>query len=138
MRFTVLGSVEHTQVLAGYGTDNAQINGGAQIGPVKIGGDWSQSSISAGFNPGGDGVFGTSDDTRIGSGPANIIGSIASIQIKGGIVGTGSGGDHYGFVAGQIGKFTTGRFKAPLTGSATPDVTEVGGFTGDVTVREIV
>ena len=66
---------------------------------------------------------------------------IASIAIKGVVVGTEAGGDHFDFVSPVIGSFKSLRFTAPLTNNALPgailDVIQLSPITGDVTIREI-
>lgn len=49
---TIGGSVTHTQVLVGFGLNNAPVNGGVQLGAVSVGGNWSRSSIAVGHTAG--------------------------------------------------------------------------------------
>src|SRR5439155_857241 len=44
---TVGGRVEFANILAGYQTDMGSVNGDAQIGAVKVGGDWVASNLVA-------------------------------------------------------------------------------------------
>ena len=132
------GSVERTSILAGFDVDLNPQNGDAQIGTIKVGGDWIASSASAGVTAGGDG-FGNANDTLIAGGGA-IVAPIAAIQIGGIVIGTAGAGDHFGFVAEQIGSFKSFGFTAPLHAGPPPppaDVIELSRATGDVTIREV-
>jgi hypothetical protein len=132
---SVRGHVEFAQILAGFGVDLDALNGDAQIGAIKVGGDWIASSASAGVTAGGDG-FGNANDALIAGG-GNIVARIAAIQIGGVATGTAGAGDHFGFVAGQIGSFKSLGFTAPLTASAQKEVIELSPATGDVSIREV-
>jgi hypothetical protein len=129
------GRVEHAQIAAGYtlvaGALSA-VNGNAQIGSVKVGGDWAASDLIAGIvDTDGDG-FGDDDDAVIGGGVS--IAKIAAILIKGVVTG-----DHtsarFGFTSHTIGFFQALGFKAAFSGGA--DIIELAPITGDVTIREI-
>ena len=125
------------QILGGYLQNFAgpvPFNGNASIGPVKVGGDWIASSISAGVRDGGAPGFGTPGDTIIAG--ATLISRIASISIKGAVIGTAADGDHFGFTAQQIGSFKAGPFKAALT-AGTDAAIELSPHTGDVAIREV-
>jgi hypothetical protein len=134
---TVGGRVESTLILVGYSGSLGQ-NADAQIGAVKIGGDWISSSLIVGASPGGDGLFGTADDAKLSGSVKDDapISRVASVAIKGLVIGSGASGDHFGFVAEQIGSFRCLGFTAPL--SAGTDFIELSPITGDVTIREIV
>ena len=84
-------------------------NADAQIGPVIVGGDWIASSMAAGATAGADGFFGNNDDTKMsGVGVKDmptVSSKITSIVIGGQVLGSAAGGDHYGFVAENIGSF---------------------------------
>jgi hypothetical protein len=144
-KITISGNIEQAEILAGFdfslmsGTPHAA-DGNAQIGAVKVGGDWIASNISAGVDSNGNG-FGNANDSVIdmpsGAATDAIVAKIASIMIGGTVTGTASSGDHFGFVAQQIGAFTAGGFTAPLT-SATDAPIDLSFGTGhDVTLREI-
>jgi hypothetical protein len=119
------------KILAGFGPDDADdagSNGNASIGAVKVGRDWSASSISAGINAGdaglgirGFGINPTVIDNPPGAATDAIVARIASITIKGTVVGAPGFQFQTGFVAQQIGSFKAGAFTAPLTAAATPD-----------------
>jgi hypothetical protein len=134
------GSVEHARILGGYSVALQPINGNASIGPVSVGGDWVASDLTAGVRDDAttmlDNYFGDGDDQLIGSDTDALIARISSITIKGTVVGTGASGDHFGFVAQQIGKFKSLGFTATLT-SGTDAPIELSIVTGDVTVREV-
>jgi hypothetical protein len=57
------------------------------------------------------------------------------VKIVGDVIGTAAAGDHFGFVAQQIGAFKAGGFTAPLTSGL--DVIELSPTTGDVTIHEV-
>lgn len=137
-KISIGGRVENARILAGY---DYQIpgagNGNAQIGPVKVGGDWVGSSIVAGVKDTNSDGFGNSDDSILGA-VANSIAKIATITIGGTVFGTPGGGDHFGFVSHAIGKFKAGAFTAALRAGAPPDVIALSLLTGDTTLREIV
>jgi hypothetical protein len=136
---TVGGRVEEARFRAGYDTDLSAVNGTASIGAVQVGGDWLASILSAGVKPGTDGVFGTADDEVINNTSDAIMAKIASIKIKGAVVGTDpsvSDTDHFGFIAQQIGSFKSLGVAAHLT-SATDPAIELSPTTIDVTVREV-
>lgn len=139
-KISVGGRVDRTLILAGYSVDveadntaAAAVNANAQIGSVRVGGDWLASSIAAGVVDTGNNGFGNADDTVIGGSASTA--KIASITIRGVVSGTATSGDHFGFVSHQISAFTSLGFRAPL--SAGTNVIELSSITGDVTVREV-
>ncbi len=142
-RVTVRGRVEFANILAGYSIVLNPLNGDAQIGAVKVGGDWAASNLVAGVMNTGSGntKFGDGNDASIGAGNAGIVAKIASITIKGQVFGTPdalSSTDHFGFVAQQIGAFKAGGLTAVLHATAPPlDVLELTPITGDVSLREV-
>ena len=131
---------------------NADIRGGssvgasnpdAQIGTVKVKGDWTASSLSAGVLPGVHG-FGTAADapiTQAGE-PDAFFSKIASITIGGNVEGTAGGTDRFGFVAQEIGALRIHGVAVKLTAGRSNDtsVTDPAhllGTTGDVVVHEV-
>jgi hypothetical protein len=136
-KITVGGRVERAQILAGYGTAGTPnaVDADVSVGPVSVGSDWIASNLVAGVEDGTDNLFGTADDTLIAGGLSNVVARIAKVTIKGVVVGTVGTGDHFGFVAQQIGTFKAGSFLASLTGG--PDVIELSPITGDLTLREV-
>jgi hypothetical protein len=143
---SVAGRVEFANVLAGYSaivTITGE-NPDAQIGPVKVGGDWIASSLVAGVQddatPDHDSFFGDDDDQKItvGIDQPGVFSKIASILIKGIALGTFSVGNHFGFVAEQIGSFKIGTTRFTLIGGARNDIAGLPiGITGDLRVREV-
>jgi|GEM_PF-1043655 len=133
---TVLGSVENAAILGGDLTSN----GHAQIGAIKVSGDWIASSVAAGVktsaNSAAPELFGNGDDVFYSGGTSGVIARIASITIKGAVKGTADGGDHFGFVAGQIGALQVGATKYNLAGAASAGPIELG-ISGDFTAREL-
>jgi hypothetical protein len=152
-RITVGGRVDFARILAGYDENLAPLNEDAQIGVVKVGGDWVASSIAAGTinlgeddAPGGTGddadnvIFGNSHDAKIteAGNDAGIVSRIGSIIIRGQVFGTQVTLDRYGFVAEEVAVFKVGSLKAPLTAGASNDgFIEIGPF-NDVRIHEIL
>lgn len=128
---TIGGRVEQAQILAGYTSTQflTGTNGDAQIGAVKVGGDWIASRLVAGTDEGGDDVPGSADDTFLGGGSAAIVSKIASITIKGQALGTVGGSDFYYFLAQKIGALKIGTTAIPLTAG---NDSLVIGATGDL------
>ncbi len=132
------GRVQHAQILAGYDDDaNDALNGNASIGAVSVGGDWFASDLVAGAQDDASAArtdpFGDADDQP---GPlSTLIARIARIAIGGVVAGTATAGDHFGFVAEQIGSFKSFGFTAALTPGL--NVLELSLTTGDVTLREV-
>jgi hypothetical protein len=141
-KVTIGGRAEQARLLAGWDDDLNGVNGNASIGAVKVAGDWIASSLVAGVLDDGDAAlddsFGEADDQLIpGFDMDTLIARIASVSIKGRVIGTGiSNGDHFGFVAQQIGAFKA--LGLSLARSTTTDApVELSPLTGDVTVREL-
>ena len=133
---TVGGQVTFASILAGYDTAPTPINNGnAQIGAVKVGGDWIASNLVAGVQDNGADGFGNGNEIIIGGGAS--IAKIASIVIGGSVAGTGPSGDNYGFESHEIGSFQAAGSIAPLTAGPSGDVVALSPATGDVTIREI-
>jgi hypothetical protein len=109
----------------------------AKIGAVTVLGNWVGSNLAAGVIAGADALFGTDDDALIS--PANpLVARIASIVIKGSVAGTAAAGDHFGFVAEEIGAFRAAGAKLALTRGPENDVAgALVGSTGDLRVREV-
>jgi hypothetical protein len=140
-KITIGGQVEFARILAGYDRELVAMNGDAQIGAVKVGGDWIASSLVAGVKNTASGniSFGDGNDASIGAGSPSITAKIARITIKGLVLGSPSAvstTDHFGFCAQQIGSFKSLGFTAPLT-SAPNEVIQLSLATADVTIREV-
>ena len=77
-KITIGGRVEFTNFLAGYNFDFVSglqaSNGDAQVGAVKVGGDWIASNLVAGTKntASGNQTFGDANDASIGAGNASI------------------------------------------------------------------
>ena len=125
---TVNGSVEYANILAGYESGGMGVNADAQIGAVVVGGDWIASNLIAGSDAGADGKFGTFDDSLINFGQQNpaITASIASIVVKGQVLGSPQAGDAFGFVAQRIGSMSVGGSLVKLTPGASKDNVALG------------
>lgn len=133
---TVTGSAEFAEIRAGYGIGGTATNADVQIGAVKVGRDWIASNLVAGVEANGDG-FGNTNDSLFDNGEeADIISRIASISIGGSAIGTPGGTDAFGFVATQIGSFSVGGTKFPLT-AAVDGTPQLVGSTGDLRLREV-
>lgn len=143
---TVSGLMSLVKIEAGFwGRTDDGLNADAQIGAVKVTGNWLASSLVAGVeNYGGDMTpydaddnlnFGDTNDHLINSALSSIA-RIASITI-GGIVAGSAPGRHYGFSAHTIGAFKTAGFTALLHPTVPTEIIELSPTTGDVTVREV-
>jgi hypothetical protein len=147
-RITIGGRVEFARILAAYNEVGNPIGTQAQIGAVSIGGDWIASSLVAGVeNYGANGTddggggddnlnFGDPNDHIINN-AADSIAKIASITIKGIVIGSATAGDHFGFVSHTIGSFKAGGVAVPLTAGPANNLIQLSLNTADVTLREI-
>jgi hypothetical protein len=139
---SVGGRVAFATILGGYDTDLEAVNSHAQVGRVMIKGDWFASNLAAGAVPGDSEPenFGTNADAVITGGiPGSVMSRIASIVIKGTVIGTAEeGGDNFGFVAQQIGSFKFGTNKLKLNKGAGNDAIKLSQGTGaDVAIHEL-
>ncbi|MFM8290165.1 MAG: hypothetical protein ACKOC4_00515, partial [Planctomycetia bacterium] len=66
--------------------------------------------------------------------PSATLTRIGAITVRGSVLGTVAAGDHFGFVAEQIGSVTIGRTKQRIP--AVGQFTSVG-TTGDVTIHVV-
>lgn len=134
-----VGAVFNSQIFAGYDVSGTPVNPDAQIGDVKINGDWTACSIVVGVaDVAGDG-FGNGDDVAIRGGDnARIFSRIANVIIAGTVSGKSVPDDNFGFVAQQIGAFKAGAIRLALDGAANEQALPVSpGTGGDVVVREV-
>jgi hypothetical protein len=132
------GSVRFANVLAGYSTGGAEVNADVQIGAVSVGSNWIASNIAAGVAGVTAGGFATADPLPIPGGSGDIVSKIASIAIKGAAFGTIPTGDHFGFVAEEIGKLRIGATTFPLERGAHNDTAGFAiGSSHDLFVREV-
>jgi hypothetical protein len=133
------GRVENADIFAGYDFNLVPVNGDAQIGAVKVAGDWIASNLVAGVeNPGsGNTNFGVIPGVvSISAGSASIVAKIASIAIGGQVLGTVGGTDGFGFVSQQIGSLSVGGTRFG-THSGPDNDFDVLGATNDVLFHEI-
>ena len=130
------GDVTNSSIRAGYDIAGGAVNADAQIGAVRVTGNWTASTLAAGVVDGDDNLFGTSDDRLIPvANSARIIAQIASVIIDGNVEGSAAGGDHFGFISQRIGAFKANGATVALT--ATAGQSFAVGTTGDTTVREV-
>ncbi len=140
-KLSIGGRVEHAQILAGFDSSvsstPAPTNSNASIGAITVGSDWRASSVSAGIQDTSANGFGNADDAVIAQPPADaILSRIASVTIKGLILGTPAMGDHYGFTAQQIGSFSVKGTKLSLTTNTDAPI-PLAPLTSDVFLREV-
>ena len=133
-----IDEVKNADILGGY-YDGFAVNRTAQIGAVKVKGDWIESNLVAGVQnaTNSPGNFGDNLDVLItptGPNPA-ILAKIASITIGGQVVGSATG--HFGFVAQQIGSFKAAGFTAKLTAGTDAPIQLAVAQGGNVTIHEI-
>ena len=121
----VNGRVERSYISAG---DNDRPD--VQIGRISVGTNWVASSLFIGAD-----LNFSNPMVGQGGGDPAILASIASIVIKGHVLGTVGGNDKFGFFAEKIVAFESGNAALPMTDGA--DTFNVG-ITFDTTVRDIV
>jgi hypothetical protein len=137
-KVSIGGSVDYVQILAGYDRTGAAVNADASIGRVTVAQNWIASSLVAGATVGSDGFFGSNGGELINGGNA-IVARIASVVIAGSVNGTQQVGDHFGFVAEEIGAFKAGGSKPALSFGPGNDLVGIlVGVPGDVRLREVV
>ena len=127
------GNVARADIFAGYDRDGAPVNADVQIGAVRAGRDWVATDLVAGVRP-VDAFYGNGDELIPGG--TAIVSKIASILISGQALGSLSPGDHFGFVAKEIGSFTIGGTVFPFT--KTSGEAFAVGSTGDLRVVEVM
>lgn len=134
---TVGGSVNNSQILAGYDATGSAVNADVKVGAIKVLGNWIASDLVAGIQSGDDGIFATADDELI-LGGTGVIASIAKITISGAVIGTpGKVTDGFGLSAEEIRGLSIGKAKVPLVAGVRNDPTPlILGVTNDVRVRE--
>ena len=100
--------------------------------------DWIASDLVAGIAAGVGGYFGDGNDTALGGGGFTLASRIASVKIKGQILGSANDSDHFGFVAEEIGAFTVGGIPQVLLAGPNNDLTPVNfGADADVSLYEV-
>jgi hypothetical protein len=138
-KITIGGNVTRAEITAGFDNTGfgADFDGDSSIGSVLVKGDWSASSISAGVKDVNGNGYGNMDDVAIVPGNDGAIASrIASIIIGGSVSGSGAAGDHFAFVAQEIGIVRIGGGTV-FTGTSSLDTPKaLSAITGDMSVRE--
>lgn len=134
-RIEIGGTVANALISAGV-LGTVGYNGNAQIGPVFVGGDWNASSMTAGIRDAGGNGYATPEDEVVPS-PSDdgLVARIVSVTIRGIVIGTQPGTDHYGFTAQQVGTFKVGSVKYAFTPATDPTI-PLALLTSDVDVRE--
>ncbi len=134
----VQGNVSGSNFLAGYSITGAPVNGHAQIGLAEVGGNWTASNLVAGVEAAAANSFGTSGDAAIPiTDGSNLHSRIGSILIAGQVSGSAAAGDHFGFVAHQIGPFQSAAGQVFVDKLPTKSQDLATTTTNDVTIREV-
>jgi hypothetical protein len=108
---TIDGSVNHARIFAGVDNDGVAIaDTNAQIGTVSISGDWIASDLESGCVS-NDSFFGDGNDALFGT---NTISRIASVVIKGQVLGESGTNNVHGFLAKTVGAFKYNGITVPL------------------------
>jgi hypothetical protein len=131
---TIYGDVTNSSIKAGYGILNDAQNGHAQIGAVKVYGQWVSSNLVAGVQDAGALGFGDAGDQLIAGNTSTVKARIASVMITGNIDATGGG--QFGFVAQDIGSFKSGRGTLPLNPTV-GQFFDYAGTNGTISIREV-
>lgn len=101
---TVAGRVEHAWIFGGVNELGVGVNGNAQIGSVRVGGDWVASSMASGATS-SDGIIGNGNDAALPGGTRSRIGGI---DIRGQVIGRPYSNATFGIFAQEIGSFKLG------------------------------
>ena len=134
---TIAGSVTFANLTFGIGTADAQ------VGAVKVGGNWTASNLVAGIQPGDDELYGTSDDALPGNlDQPGIFSRIASITIGGRVEGTPGSTDHYAFISQEIGALKVNGIKfalqkGPGNDSNTAPQNQLGTTTSNISLMTV-
>jgi hypothetical protein len=120
---TIGGNANYLSVVAGGGFDPVEgpANPDAQVGRIKVSGNWVESIVAVGTFAGSDGTFGTLDDKIDSGGNPDVLGTIARIQIGGTISNGPSSGNPFGFLAEHITALIVNGEAAPLKAGAFND-----------------
>jgi hypothetical protein len=132
---TVKGDVRFAEIRAGFSTLGTPINGDGALGAISVGGDWVASSAVAGAQDMGAPGWGVGD-TLLPGGNVDNIARIASITIKGDLLGSAGPGGNFGFVAERIDKFSAAGRTYALTPGTSNDNFALP-FTDDVHLLEV-
>jgi hypothetical protein len=133
---TIVGNVTNSSIEAGYGVVGDAENGHAQIGAVKVTGDWISSNLVAGVQDAGATGFGDAGDQLISGNTSTVKARIASVFITGNIDATNGG--LYGFVAQEIGSFHSSRGTLALNATAGQSFDYAGATGGRISIREVL
>jgi hypothetical protein len=127
---SVLGNVNYALIQGGYDTTGAAIDGDAQLGAIKVGGDLIASDVVSGVQS-TDAYFGNFDKVIAAGNTTSIVSSIASLTVGGQIAGTVDPAvsgpaptksvDTFGIEAQLIGSIKTGTVTLPLKAGAGND-----------------
>jgi hypothetical protein len=132
---TVKGDVRFARILGGFDLGQNPSNADAAIGAVTVGGSWRASSLVAGAMDTGAAGFGVGDSLQVSNDTA-LVARIASITIKGNVVGTFDATDNFGFVSQQIDKVKLGGRSISLTTGPTNDNVLLP-LTNDIHILEV-
>jgi uncharacterized repeat protein (TIGR01451 family) len=132
---TVKGDVRSALILAGFDVNLVPNNADASIGAVSVGGSWKESSLVAGARDTGTTGFGVGDTLQV-TNDTSLIARIASITIKGEVLGSFDSTDNFGFVSQQIDKVKIQGRNIPLTAGPSNDNVLLP-FTDDVHILEV-
>ena len=137
----IAGNVELANIRAGNGAffDSGSFtflnNPDAQIGSVSVGGNWTASELGAGtYSRTGDRynkltIAGVPDSSR-------RLARIGSIAIGGSVRGTSAAGDHFGFIAEEIGRVRIGGSDRALVSGPSNDNQLLDSVFGDTKLFE--
>ncbi|MEA3186518.1 MAG: hypothetical protein QOD99_348, partial [Chthoniobacter sp.] len=130
---TVGGRVEHALIAVGF-SSGAWVDPDAQIGTVKVGGDWIASNLLAGIDP-TDGQIGDGNEHKADLGMRDhpeLSSKIASIVIGGQVIGNvNDPSKTYGFGAEEIGSFKVNGVALSLTPGKNNDKFASAGVVGN-------
>jgi len=118
----IAGRVDHVWIFAGVDTGGAAANGDAQIGTVSVGGDWIASSMEAGCTS-TDGFLGDTNDAAFNGGTMS---KIASVVIKGRVLGETGTNNTFGILSRTIGSFKYDGITVLLKAGAANDTFALG------------
>jgi hypothetical protein len=137
----IAGNVERANIRAGNGAffESGSFtflnNPDAQIGSVTVGGNWTASELGAGtYSRTGDrynklAIAGVPDSSR-------RLARIGSIAIGGSVRGTSAAGDHFGFIAEEIGRVRIGGSDRALVSGPSNDNQLLDSVFGDTKLFE--
>jgi hypothetical protein len=143
------GNVSFAEILAGYtppstnGVRGTLSNAGATIGTVIVNGIFSASSIVAGVDAGGDGMFGTLDDQQtLGNGSQpnnlNLVSRIASVILQSVQANAAApSGAAYGIVAERVDSIKVAGLPVTLVAGAHNDSKDILPLEAKLKLQEV-